>query len=872
MVSAEPSLVVYQAIYGERNGAHALLSTTDAPHVPFASFAPLTDLPDNVPANVLWTPYLGGFVRGPWYVLTRTAPDPSAARTGMVRTHLLAIELAALQQQSDLEPLVGLFGGTLTTTVDRKPINVSRTQSEAHERPGENAFILTPGEESSQPSVARSRAAVHALVRALLELPLGSSQPIVWLGQDGFDEAMLELWRRLSPSLRATFQFRLSLSPQDSGGQGLTVVSTPAPLENRWHDAPLIRPAEQADTALTPAEAYLLGAADGAQVAAFIAALEWTPSQFRDLRLVERALPYWRGLEEGTIPDGAVGIRGLATVIDMLSPEPTTAVGIKRRLLSLLMRETISAASADVLGLRALNLGAFPQGEDMVAEGVFEWLLSVASDDRRAREENHGATVLATATTGDSAWTRAVRRAAEEFLRRWPRGAASTAWAWWQAAPVLVSTQERVLPAGAENSLATETPTAIPPATGRNVRAVATRRTWPLLHAAAAAASLSPLEAWRVEVEAPTRIRTPQAYRLLAERLPAWATVDAAVTAGDAVLTDIAAERCAAEPSLMAGLDPTHPGWQALWARAAARTGNVWNGIQDPAAFRDHLLGAIVAGAEVREDLLVAIAHSQHGSLLDEPIRDEVWECLSRAARAAFLAATADAWCDRYVSGEDDGRGLERPLEEAICESGRLKRVLMHAEPGSVGRGAGIFRRFPTLPEQHFESWVTELAHQHRAMSAMDAIVLGELVVERRWRGGAGALASAARSSADFTPAVVACYEMLGWIEKFTLGILGRSKRALTGEELWDALLELCAVLRPGGPEEEHVWTRAKGDPSLLPYANTGRARWSVALHVLRNGGGGGKISLHRLFEVLRRDFPKNAHLESLERHMTNGR
>lgn len=865
-----PPLVVYQAIYGERNGAHTLLCTTDAPHVPFASLAPLTDLPDNVPAHVSWAPYLSGFVRGPWYVLTRTAPDPSAARTGMVRTHLLAIELTALQQQPDLRPLVALFDATPANTVDRDAIYLPRTQSDAHEHDG--AFILATDDGNSQPSGATWRAAFHALVRALLLRPLGSTQPIVWLGQDGFDEAMLELWCRLWPSARATFQFRLSLSPRDSDGQGLTVVSTPAPLESRWHDAPMIRPAEQGDTALTPAEAYFLGAPDGAQIAAFIVALEWRPSQPRDLRLLERALPYWRGLEEDTIPDGVVGIRALATVIDKLSPEPTAAVGIKRRLLSLLMTETISAASADVLGLRALNLGAFPNSEDTVAKGVLEWLFAIVSDDRRAREENYGAAVLATATSGENAWARAVSRAAEEFLRRWPHGAAAAVWAWWQAAPVLVSTQETALPGGVENSLVTATPATIAPATGRNVRAVATRRRWPLLHAAAAAASLSPLEAWRVEVEAPAPMRTPQAYRLLAERVPAHATVDAAVSATDAVLTDLAAERCAADPSLMERLDPTHPGWQALWARVAAQTGSVWNGLRDPIALRDRLVGAIVAGADVREDLLVAVAHSQHGSLLDEPTRGEVWQYLPRAVRAEFLAATADAWCDRFVSEEDDDRPLERPLEEAVCESGRLNHVLMHSGPRSVALGAALFRRFPAIPEHRFESWVTELARQRRALVAMDAIVLGELVAERRWGGGAGALASAARGSADFTPAVKACYDLLGWIDKFTLGIAGRSERALTYGELWDALVEICAVLRPGGPKDEQVWTRAKGDPSLLPDAETGLARWRSALHMLRNGGGGGKISLRLLFDVLRKDFPNNPNLESLERHMTTGR
>jgi hypothetical protein len=507
----------------------------------------------------------------------------------------------------------------------------------------------------------------------------------------------------------------------------------------------------------------------------------------------------------------------------------------------------------------------------MVVDGVLKWLIDVVSDDRRACQEEYGASVILTATNSDSAWAQTVRRAAAQLLRRWPDGAASAVWVWWRQAPVLVEAQEAMLPDAVEKDLVSAAPTEVPSATGRLVRAVAVRRRWPLLHAISAAASLPPLDAWRVELEAPAPMRTPQAYRLLAEQLPRGATVETAVASRDVTLNDIAAEWCEAEPSLMKDLDPTDAGWQALWVRVAAQTGNVWTGIPNPLAVRQHLISAVPAAAEVREDLLIAIAKSSHGSLLDEPSRGELWASLPPAARAVFLAATADAWCDRYVAGGDDGSPLERLLEEAVCEPERLTKVLMSSDSGRVARGVELFRRVPAIPERRFERWVFELTRSPHTIQAVDAAILGELVRERRWRTGARALATAAHRTADFAPAIAACYDLLGWMDKLTLGFAGKGGRELTRDELWDALGDICAELRPGGPDDERVWARAKGDVSLLPSAGTGRARWSAALHVLRNGGGGGQVTLGRLFEALRMDFPHNQLLATLERYMKDG-
>ncbi|MEQ8321889.1 MAG: caspase family protein [Rhodospirillales bacterium] len=75
-------------------------------------------------------------------------------------------------------------------------------------------------------------------------------------------------------------------------------------------------------------------------------------------------------------------------------------------------------------------------------------------------------------------------------------------------------------------------------------------------------------------------------------------------------------------------------------------------------------------------------------------------------------------------------------------------------------------------------------------------------------------------------------------------------------------LLETLSVLAPNlyplGPLDGNVWERAGGDISRLQLDDTGRNSWFRAFKLLRQGGGGEKVSADTLAHEFRTDYPRH--------------
>ena len=188
------TIAAHQALFGELNRSHSTIAHSGVPQPLLADLEGQTDLPVNAPTGVPWGPYLTGSQIGEHYVLGRTAPDPEAARPGMVLTHTLIMKCAEIAQVGDLT--------LLTKSLPEHP-----TRSD-----GLSQIQLAPVSAESEPQdSSRPSPRTFLLARALIDQ--GGDNPVAWLGNDGFAEALAVIWRNLRPALRPLFTFRLSFRP-----------------------------------------------------------------------------------------------------------------------------------------------------------------------------------------------------------------------------------------------------------------------------------------------------------------------------------------------------------------------------------------------------------------------------------------------------------------------------------------------------------------------------------------------------------------------------------------------------------------------------------------------------------------------------------
>lgn len=74
----------------------------------------------------------------------------------------------------------------------------------------------------------------------------------------------------------------------------------------------------------------------------------------------------------------------------------------------------------------------------------------------------------------------------------------------------------------------------------------------------------------------------------------------------------------------------------------------------------------------------------------------------------------------------------------------------------------------------------------------------------------------------------------------------------------FDVLLRAGRELYPEGPNQDGLWERAGGDPARLRMDGPGATRWWNAVRTLKQGGGGGNITLDSLVAQMRTDYPGN--------------
>src|SRR5437762_9965976 len=103
-------LLAHRAIYGELNGAHSLIAKSSDAKSPFEELIVRTDRPPGLlPPNIEWDAYTSGYPVLDNYVLSKTFPDASASRSGMVITHVLVFETKELVSLNDLTSALQLL-------------------------------------------------------------------------------------------------------------------------------------------------------------------------------------------------------------------------------------------------------------------------------------------------------------------------------------------------------------------------------------------------------------------------------------------------------------------------------------------------------------------------------------------------------------------------------------------------------------------------------------------------------------------------------------------------------------------------------------------------------------------------------------------
>lgn len=823
---------IHQAMYGPDRGGHAFLRGSDTALVPtFKAIAWAADLPSTVPANVGWQSYLRGFTVDSYYVLIHTDPDKSATRTGMVVSRAAFIPLSGLADLDDMSPVARALREPLLEGQSLEP------------------FVLKPGgAEDSRPDLN-----IPPLVASVANgLVKGKRLPLVHFGQQGFDDAMLDLWRRLPGELRAQLSFGLSFGPQDIEGRQVLVVSTPDVLSGRWVGFTAVSNTPDAG-ALTPAASALLNFSQGRQLREFAARLDYPLDSFRALSLVEQA---HRAFSGGTsVQDRITAVRLLAS----LSKPNDKGLTVKAEALSHLVSQADNMTVSEVRSLRNLDLSAFPS-PSVFWKMVEHWASNLV--DYAGSDATIVGQILADAASKNAVneWCNSIVAGIREALCL-PQVSTALMHSIWEAfelAPLNEaqlldllkgnSQVETELCAAAPNNLSSSVAEAL-------VDAAAQRRLWKVCGTVLAIRH-APVMAVERLLGLPFKSNDASGVVAALSRATPGQKVDAALRHDDARTTEVAGKACVQDQTLLRGFDIQEPVWFDILEVVLRQDASAFQAVPSSEQLIDSLISQALTGTG-HPRIWKAVARMSLGNLVLAKGRAGVWAILPPEPRATMLKRTAEAWLERFARGLEDTSLLERELADAVevfaRESDFLRKTMKSAP--------GVAVRYIVYVQQEsdgtVQNQIRDLAQNIPLgkLTLFDAESLGRAIRVRGWRACASAARDAARRRDDFTPVVRECQQLLGLFDRLALAWEINLSSSVTPDDLWALLEAEAARLYPNGPSDGEIWSRSGGSNEDLPNEGNGKARWHRCLKEVRAGKG---VTPQRLLHQMRDDFSNN--------------
>jgi hypothetical protein len=824
---------VYRAVFGDVGGAHKLIAAS--PDLPQGL---LNDLAAHYTDRLLstehaWSTYRCGFPVKGYYVLTQTFPV-KASRGGMVQTHAVMLPLDRVGGLRELEELAGLL--------PTEPAPAEAVEAAVAPTTLDTKFRNLPP--SSAPGYL-------PIIRMLLQ-----DRVPVWVGQPGFWEVVVQLWRNLWPAARERFHFRVASEPSDVDGS-VTLLCTLKETRSNWDARTFVNQSAPMTDDLTRAEAFLAGAPEGEEVTKARARLGFSQPKISD---INRLGDYVDQMREGS----ADSVRYATRLLGQLAPEAVQIPDEKARVLKRLATLTAQGSEADVLGLRNLNINAFSGAGEVLKDSICTWM----------RERVHlgagGQEVAKEVFLNKREWDDFARPALVDAFSPWQPSHTAILWNWWVGEPTLIERTAFLLPAqadGLEQQVTSSTPECLPDAAQDSLLGLALARRWYLLHATVLgkAQEQPVLDRFRRQIQFDADQAYLEGLQSLAQSVEPMQLVQVAAEIGDARLVRLAADAVRCDPKLLLAVDPANANWREIWSQAVTQGLDLYLGLSNAQEAGYDLLLAAVDYNGCPGPLLDRVVTDTRTNLRDFPRRAEVWPLVeSPAVRQRALRLVASQWLNTFISDELlCSTAIEPDLEVAVLNEWTWIR---HTYPAaSVLRMHG---RFSALGEQDVVEWLNGSPY---AQSTLDARALGKLILDNRWKRAAERLADVVLSSrGSLDAAIHGCIALLGRIRKIRIWTFVADV-TITEDEWWDEFLDRSSALFPYGVSETNIWYDSGGDPSLIPHYTTGRDQWTYALNLLRNGGGGPYITIPGLLHQMRRRFLQNGELETLEQAFLRG-
>lgn len=811
---ADNRITIHQAFYGEVNRAHSCIKQTLSDPDLTSFLIAFTDRPAALPPGVILLPYLSGSAFSKYYVLTKTFPDTSATRAGMVFSHVLILNLEDIVRVSNLELVLSHF--------------VDSTENKIDEIKEYQVNISDPSYNSSSKHQPK-------YIQETISAFISGINPILFSGDiSTFSNALQQIWNSPNTSSRKKIKFRTSFTLADiESVKDLTIVSIQKDFLSKWQGQKIIQGENQNKVEINSlSEALFLGHKSDNPFYNFLVELNVNLSEVQSYGQYEKIFTNYTSLN---IVEDANILRQDIRALAKISISPKDGTTIKEKFLDRLATLIHDKKDSNLKALRNIEWAALPNGEEKGKQIVSSFILSEIENPSQKQFQSLSELVdLSISEKEQNWWHQTISESISNEFKKQNEVSLKNIW---HLIDFSKSTLKNLLFVfstiqDCEVILRKSIPENLRTESCKYLIQIAQKNNWYLLHADILLKQFS-LEAStekQIELEEKLPLEDSVGVKYLTGKLTPKKIIDLALKTRDKKLIELSVVAIEMNTSLLKDIDLSVTSWLDIWTAFVIKTKKVFFGLAGhEKRIVSIVLDLVTKGENISDTIIALIADSPFSDLSDYKNRSKIWRAINTSHKEKFLAATTQSVFKILLAGKIEANSIESDISDRVTSDLFITKFL-NENRNDIEPVIVVFSSFKNLKDNFLADYISYFRGN---ISVSQAKKLGELVNSNKFSKSARAIYDKAKYNSSFGPALEICREFvsLNWWESIwsfgtstsgthkptsiTIPILNKEQRA---REKLPTVVILTAINEEYLAVREHLKETVEADQNDTNY------------------------------------------------------
>lgn len=707
----ETNIIVHQAYYGEVDRAHSCIIQTIDDKELKSFLISFTDRPAALPPNVELEPYLSGSIFSKYYIFSKSFPDVSASRSGMVFTHVLIIDI------NDINSII-----RIDDILNNLIINIPRDRNQLSEFELKIPIhFLTPSE--FQPNYVQE--SISNLIK--------DKNPILFSGDiNHFKIILQQLWNTTIKDFKRQIKFRASFTPSDIIKiNDLTIVSIQKEFLSKWINKPVILDNEVQIEVTNEAEKLFLGIKNSNLFSDFLSELNVNLS---NLSILSKCEEVYKTFMEIDKIDNIDSFRIQLRQLSQISPSPKNGTEIKNKFLEKIDFFYNSGKDTNLKALRNIDWNAFDKGELRVKTILSEF---ISSNIKKTNDKNiEILSELLTLSIEDSNkiwWHLIIFEKFKNLLLNYNEMVFLNIWKMIGFSKANCTHIFKLFDSSNNNetNLRKDIPSVLKDTTIQDVIELSKKRKWHLLHADMLLKYLNYEKAIvkQLELEIDLSFKDSSGVKHIAGKISDIEIIQIALNQNNEKLIFITAQRILKNKTLLNDINVKNTIWIKIWSLVLNDKLNISYGIEiiEHKVISD-VFELIKQNVVVPNIIIELISKSIYADLSNYNDRIDLWDKLPVEYVNKFIELTSEKIVEKLLLEKIEIKSIEKIILNEITSDSFMSRFL-NKYKNEISSVIKIYSILPNLKDKYLADYIHYYAN---SISEIDAINLGNLVSRNR--------------------------------------------------------------------------------------------------------------------------------------------